>query len=567
MEISLYKSPFYLLEVSPRDTSEYIIDQVETLSLIKDQDECLDMQNQLLNLNSRLKYEMEWLPGVEPSKIMSLIEALKLNSPHVFNKELPLAQANLVISYLELNIDKLTDKDSIDAIIILGNLTDKFKAKEIQEIINKDRKLSKFPEIKDCNQIENELGQRKQAFIRSLEFFLNTLESASLLKIVTSVIEQATNNGSSYAPDLIYRFIERYNLLTESILESEVIKINDLISKIKDKYQKDDLQINKEINQLVNMVTNWDYIAQPSQLAAQSQEIEHKVSKDLANSLRNLGVHLFNINNLSKIPEEINKLISDVFKELPQVFAAAAEDNIQIKKISADQRKINRQNEQVVEENLQRMKYEAEWGIFDTQNLEISNKFIIFNGTKLLWKNITAFKVGGIIEQNAGHTATSILSLGIVNLSEVHLKFSFTTDGANSLQDFQNATSQIFIDVKDDIGREIDKRLYILRNRLTYEILGALEEGKKIPIGAFQYDNKGFYFSKSKYLTWNQISRQKKWDQGMWLIRSRDDKSIINIFTAGADYNMDIFFYFLAVTWENYQGSITESVKTFKGYE
>ena len=561
MKPSIYNSPFYVLEISSRDDSEYIIDQVESLSLVKDPDECLNFQNQLLNLNSRLKHEMEWLPGVEPTKIMPLIESLKLNSPHVFKGESPLAQANLVISYIEVNLDKLTDTDSVSAIILLANLVDKIKTKEIQEIINKDRRLSKFPEITDSNQIEIELGNRKQAFVKILENFLDTLEPTSLIKIVTSVLEQATNHGSSYAPDLIYKFIERYNLKTETILDEEVIKINDLIAKIKDKYKKEDLQIKKEITQLINLVTNWDSIAQPSQLAAQSQEIEHKVSKNLADTLRNLGVHLFNINNLSEIPEKINKLISDVFKELPQVFAAAAEDNITIKKISADQKKANKETEQRNKENRQRMQYRAEWGVFDIQNLEISDKFIIFNDTKLFWDNITGFKVGGMREQNAAHAATSFLSLGLVNLSELHLTFSFTTDRAKKFSSFENASSQIFIEAKDDIGAEIYNRLYILTNRLTYEILDALEEGKKIPMGNFHYDNNGFYFSNSTYLTWGEITKQKKWDQGTWYLKSTDDKSILNVFTLGADYNMDIFYNLIAITWENYQGSITESYK------
>ena len=75
MEVSLYKSPFYVLEISSRDDSEHIIDQVESLSLVKDPDECLNFQNQLLNLNTRLKHEIEWLPGVEPTKVMPLIES------------------------------------------------------------------------------------------------------------------------------------------------------------------------------------------------------------------------------------------------------------------------------------------------------------------------------------------------------------------------------------------------------------------------------------------------------------------------------------------------------------
>jgi len=561
MEVSLYKSPFYVLEISSRDDSEHIIDQVESLSLVKDPDECINFQNQLLNLNSRLKHEMEWLPGVEPNKVMPLIESILLNSPHVFKGESPLAQANLVISYIEVNIDKLTDEDSITAIILLANIVDKIKTKEIQEIINIDRRLSKFPEITDSNQIEIELENRKQVYIKTLEYFLNNLESTSLIKIVTSVLEKSTNYGSSYAPDLIYKFIDRYNLMTGTILDEEVIKINDLIANIKDKYDKDDLKIEKEITQLINMVNNWDLIAQPSQLAAQSQEIEHKVSKDLANSLRNLAVHLFNINNLSEIPEKINKLISDVFKELPQVFAAAAEDIIQIKKISAEQRKVNRQQEQVDKENHQRMEYEAEWGIFDIQNLEISDKFIIFNDTKLFWDNITGFKIGGLRDQNAAHTATSLLSLGLVNLSELHLTFSFTTDRANKLRSFENASSQIYIETKEGIGNEIWKRLYILKNRLQYETLIALEKGEKIPMGNFHYDNNGFYFSNSTYLTWGEITKQNKWDQGTWYLKSTDDKSILNVFTLGDDFNMDIFYNLLEITWENYQGSITESYK------
>jgi len=564
MKPSIYNSPFYVLEISTIDDSNYIIDQVESLSLVKDPDECLNLQNELLNLNTRLKHEVEWLPGVDPTKALSLIESLKLNSPHVFQVSSALAEANLVISHIELSADNLTFTDNVNSIILLANLVDKIKVQELQEIINKDRRLSKFPEITDSNKIELELESRKQAYVEILESFLNTLDPNTLVKIVTLVLEQTTNHGSSYAPNLIYKFIERYNLLTETILDQEVIKINDLVAEIKDKYNKDDSQVEKEITQLINIVTDWDLIAQPSQLAAQSQQIEHKVSKDLAHTLREFGVHLFNINNLSVIPEKINKLISDIFKELPQVYEKAAEDNVQIKKISTDQRKFNRENERAEKEIRESMRYKVEWGVFNIQNLEISDKFIMLNDIMLLWDNITGFKIDGMRDQNAAQAVTSLISLGLVNLSDLRLKFSFTT---KSISD--TATTQLYIDAKGNVCDEIYSRLSLLRNRLISETRIALENGGKIKIGNMQYDNYGFYFSKTyfvkaTYLTWEDISRAKEWNEGTWFIQSKDGgllkKRPKATFTMGADYNIDIFYHLLETAW-NYGGSITESYK------
>jgi len=569
MKVSIHKSPFYNLDISVRDNREDIIDKAESLSLIKDPDECIDMQSQLLNLNSRLKHEIEWLPGVDPFEVRSLLEALQLNSPHIFNKLPILAQANLIISYIELNADVITDEESVSAITLLASLSEKIKAPEVQDIINKDRLLSKFPEIKDSKQIAIELENRKNQYVSSLESFLNTLEPGNLLNIVTLLLERTTNNGSCHAPDLIYKFIDRYNLLTNAVLEQGLTKITNLINIIKGKYKDDGSQISKEISELIKSVYSWDAIAQPSQIASKSQEIEHKESKDLASSIRNLAVHIFNINNLSEIPEQLNQLITEAFKELPQVFLLATEDSVQIKTISASQKKLNKESEELEKENQKNMQYEAEWGILNPQHLEITDKFIMLNDNKLYWDSITGFKLTGIRDQNAAGIATSIVSLGIVNLSEFHIDFSFTTDAK-----LDPLSVDLFIKAKEDVAQEIHNRLSVLRHRLTQETLSQLEEGKKIKLGDVHYDNNGFYCpagglrifgehkTKTKYLTWDKILKSKKWNQGVWTLSCSTEKSIQKVFTMGADYNMDIFYNLLNMTWENFQGSITESLKT-----
>ncbi len=333
MTPSLYNSPFYLLEVSVRDASEAIIDRAESLGLIEELDKCMDLQNQLLNLNARLRHEIAWLPGIAPNKAISLIESLKLRSLDIYKDISFISQANLTSSYIEMHADKLNTEESIKVINHLAKLVDEINLEEVQNLINEDRRLSKFPEITDIEKIKLEFEDRKKSYVTTLENFLNELDSINLLNIVTATVDQLTNSGTILAPELIYKLIERYEQLTDALLDQEKNKVLALIDKIKNIYKEPTSEADKEIKELIALVKNWDKIAQPIQVAFQSQSIEHEVSRNLALKIRNLAVHIFNITRSKTTPNKLNILIKEVFQELPQVFQKSQEDEEEIKKI------------------------------------------------------------------------------------------------------------------------------------------------------------------------------------------------------------------------------------------
>ena len=99
------ENPFYILEVSTRDTRQKIVEMAEDKSLELDEELVQKAQSNLVTPSRRLTAELDWFPGVAPARISKIIDALDSGNLGQINQyDLPvLAHINFYIELLENN--------------------------------------------------------------------------------------------------------------------------------------------------------------------------------------------------------------------------------------------------------------------------------------------------------------------------------------------------------------------------------------------------------------------------------------------------------------------------------
>ena len=324
----LQQNPFALLGVTTRDDRRRIVELAEEKSLELDHEACQKARSDLTRPRMRLSVEMAWLPGVSPRKAMQLISAL-LSDPMSIRGEsgLPtLAHLNLLAAAFEAVNDNYSSEYVAEFIQEIAHLVDDISAEQVRRDINEDRSVSGFPEIRDINQIEAELSERKHYYLNAIKGALNRLPSASLVDAMTAAVDEITCGGEYHAPELMDYLVDSYEGEALGFLEKEEDNVKKLVNAARDSAESGENVVKPIVDKLVSVARNWDKVAQPIQLSAKARSIDHKRSQDIAYLIRNLAIDLFNEHEMLDQSQKLIKLIQELFAELPEVAKRVDED-------------------------------------------------------------------------------------------------------------------------------------------------------------------------------------------------------------------------------------------------
>lgn len=95
------------------------------------------------------------------------------------------------------------------------------------------------------------------------------------------------------------------------------------------------------INQLIQVVKNWDIVAQPIQVSKKSRGLDHDASNRVAGLVRDLAVHLFNDHDKLDFSQKLTNMLQEVFAEVGKVAERIADDVNALDEI-AERRKLSR---------------------------------------------------------------------------------------------------------------------------------------------------------------------------------------------------------------------------------
>lgn len=461
-DASLRANPFWVLGVSTRDDRRRIVEQAEDRSLHIDHDLCQKARSNLTAPRSRLAAELGWMPGVAPQRAVEMVRAA-LESEVVVHWEarLPdLARANLMAAQLE----NVCWDEPMPVSVIAGFLCDlswlveTVDPEEVVRDINEDRAIAGFPEVGGVEAVEEELAERRRAYLSAMKRLLNSMSPERLVDIMNTAVNKATTGGARQGPALLDDLVDGYEVEAQVFLQKERETIAALIDSARRAAPGGQQAVSPIIEKLGRVARNWDRVAQPIQLSMKSRGIEHRPSRDLAYELRSLAVDLNNEHDMLDQAARMTQLLHEVFAELPEVAERLSEDAEAIAKLRRDAQESASRKAQWERD----ITFRASVGILFKDELAISPRGVTWGGRGYTLDAVTGVRWGGVRNSINGIPTGTEFTIG-----------------------FGDSRSELAVQLRDEsiFTKFVECLWRGVGVRLMFEIVNALKEGHSLSFG------------------------------------------------------------------------------------
>lgn len=536
--MDLLQNPFHILNASPRDNRRRITELADERSLLLDSSECMEARSELTNPRKRLSAEVAWLPGIGPKRVgevLSLLESSPADLLAVDNLS-SIARANLLAAGLARLSDHNAD-DVAEWILEISWAFEDLDADELSVIINEERVVSGFPEVSDLSAVEAEIQERRRHYRQVIKSALDNLSPKELVEAVTVAVESATDYGEEHGPILIADLVDSYEVEAQGFLDKEEGNIKALVEKLRAAVdaERSDSTLAPMVNQLIQVVKNWDTVAQPIQVSAKSRGLDHDASHRLAGLVRGLAIHMFNEHGKLDFSQQLTNMLQEVFAEVGEVAERTAEDADALAEIAEEQLRYVEGLVNKAEEWRREITYEAEVGAIFKDKLRISPEGIEWKGRRWDLDSITRVRWGGTKHSVNGiptGTTYSIVFGNSSNYTSIELK--------------KEATYSNFID-----------RLWkAVGVRLLTEYLQGLREGKKYRFGSTIMSDHGMELERKKLFGSNERifcrwSELVVWNgAGVFCIGKKDDKKLAAAFSYQEEDNIHVLEAVIRMFWK-----------------
>ena len=536
--MDLLQNPFHILNASPRDNRRRIMELADERSLLLDSSECMEARSELTNPRKRLSAEVAWLPGIGPKRageLLSIIESSPTDLLGVGNLS-SIARANL----LAAGIARLPDHNADDVaewILEIAWAFEDLAPDELSVIINEERIVSGFPEVSDLSAVEAEIQERRRHYRQVIKSALDNLSPKELVEAVTVAVESATDDGEEHGPILIADLVDSYEVEAQGFLDKEEGNIKALVEKLRAAVdaERSDSTLAPMVNQLIQVVKNWDTVAQPIQVSTKSRGLDHDASHRVASLVRGLAIHMFNEHGKLDFSQQLTNMLQEVFAEVGEVAERTAEDADALAEIAEEQLRYVEGLVNKAEEWRREITYEAEVGAIFKDKLRISPEGIEWKGRRWDLDSITRVRWGGTKHSVNGiptGTTYSIVFGNSSNYTSIELK--------------KEATYSNFID-----------RLWkAVGVRLLTEYLQGLREGKKYRFGSTIMSDHGMELERKKLFGSNERifcrwSELVVWNgAGVFCIGKKDDKKLAAAFSYQEEDNIHVLEAVIRMFWK-----------------
>lgn len=323
------QNPFHILCANPHDNRRRILELADERSLMLNSNQCTEARAELTNPRKRLTAEVAWLPGIGSKRVEEVLSLLESSPKALLAVEnlSSMAQANL----LAAGLARLPDhnaKDVTEWILELAWAFEELDADELCEIINEERTVSGFPLVSDLSAVEAEIQERRRHYRQVIKSALDNLSPKELVKAVTVAVASATEDGEEHGPVIIADLVDSYEVEAQGFLDKEEANIKALVEKLRAAVDAEvsDSTLASSVNQLIQVVKNWDSVAQPIQVCAKSRGLDHDASHRVADLVRDLAIHMFNEHKKLDFSQQLTNMLRDVFAEVGEIADRTTED-------------------------------------------------------------------------------------------------------------------------------------------------------------------------------------------------------------------------------------------------
>ena len=526
--MDLLNNPFYILAASPRDNRRKLMEQAEERSLLFDAEPCTEASTVLTTPRKRLSAEVAWLPGVGPKRAEEILVTLESAPIDLIATEklTSIARANALSAGLTRLTDHTTDNIT-PWIFELSATFEDVKSEELRSIINDDRIVSGFPEVSDLSAVEAEIQERRRYYLKTIRSALDNLSPKELVEAITFVVETETYEGYEQAPVLITDLVDAYEVDAQDFLEKEGENINALVARLRTTIEsgRPDDSLAPIVDQLIQVVKNWDFVAQPIQLNAKSRGLDHDASHRIARIVRDLAIFMFNEHDKLEFSQQITSMLQEVFAEVDEVAERTAEDADALQGIAEQRVRLIKEAQSKAEEWRKEITYEADVGIIFKDKLRISPEGIEWKGQHWDLDSITRVRWGGTSHSVNGIPSGSTYSIYLGSASR------YTT--------IELKKEAIYSNFIERLWRAVCVRL------LTEFLLG-LRDGKTYYFGSSAISDQGIVLERKKFFgsneqvfcRWNEVV---SWNgAGYFYIGKRSEKKMVSTFSYQDQDNIHI---------------------------
>lgn len=536
--MDLLQNPFHILNASPRDNRRRIMELADERSLLLDSSECMEARSELTNPRKRLSAEVAWLPGIGPKRageVLSLIESSPTDLLAVDN--LPsIARANLLAAGLARLPDHNAD-DVAEWILELAWAFEEVDPDELSVIINEERIVSGFPEVSDPSAVEAEIQERRRHYRQVLKSALDNLSPKELVEAVTVAVESATDDGEEHGPILIADLVDSYEVEAQGFLDKEEGNIKALVEKLRAAVdaERSDSTLAPMVNQLIQVVKNWDFVAQPIQVSAKSRGLDHDASIRVAGLVRGLAIHMFNEHGKLDFSQQLTNMLQEVFAEVGEVAERTAEDADALEDIVEQRARLIEDAKSRAEEWRKEITYEADVGAIFKDKLRISPEGIEWKGHRCELDSISRVRWGG--------------TRHYVNGIPTGTTYSIVYGNGSKYASIELKNEAIYSNFVDRLWRAVGVRL------LT-EFLEGLRDGKKYRFGSTVISEHGMELERRKFLGSNERVFCR-WGElviwngpGVFCIGKKDDKKLAATFSYLEEDNIHVLEAAIRMFWK-----------------
>jgi hypothetical protein len=279
------------------------------------------------------------------------------------------------------------------------------------------------------------------------------------------------------------------------------------------------------VNQLIQVVKNWDTVAQPIQISTKSRGLDHDASRRVAGLVRGLAIHMFNKHGKLDFSRQLTNMLQEVFAEVGEVAERTAEDADALEDIAKQRARLIEHAKKRAEEWRREITYEADVGIIFKHKLRISPDGIEWKGRRWELDSITGVRWGGTRHLVNGIPTETIYSI-------------FFGNGSNY--------ASIVLRNEEIFSRFVDRLWRAVGVRLLTEYLEGLRDGKKYRFGSTVLSDYGMEFEMRKlfgsnervFCRWGEL---EIWNgPGVFCIGKKDDKKLSAAFSYQKDDNIHI---------------------------
>lgn len=526
--MDLLENPFHILAASPRDNRRRIMELADERSLLLDSSECMEARLALTNPRKRLSAEVAWLPGIGPKRAEEMLLLLESSPTDLLavDKLPSIARANLLAAGLARLSDHNAD-DVAEWILEIAWAFENIDPEELSAIINQERVVSGFPEVTDLSAVEAEIQERRRYYRKIIMSALNNLSAKEIVQAVTIAVESATNDGEEHGPILIADLVDSYEVEAQGFFEKEEANIESLVKRLRATVdaERPDSVLAPMVNQLIQVVKNWDTVAQPIQISTKSRGLDHDASRRVAGLVRGLAIHMFNKHGKLDFSRQLTNMLQEVFAEVGEVAERTAEDADALEDIAKQRARLIEHAKKRAEEWRREITYEADVGIIFKHKLRISPDGIEWKGRRWELDSITGVRWGGTRHLVNGIPTETIYSI-------------FFGNGSNY--------ASIVLRNEEIFSRFVDRLWRAVGVRLLTEYLEGLRDGKKYRFGSTVLSDYGMEFEMRKlfgsnervFCRWGEL---EIWNgPGVFCIGKKDDKKLSAAFSYQKDDNIHI---------------------------